>query len=189
MPTRSRTSSQCAGSAARGAAAGGVLTTMAPMASIPCRASAIAIGAIAIGVIATGAGGNFSRGLRPPFPFRKGWRPAEKISQTLETKSGFHKFPVATARWSGRLMGPGQTRDQHRPCPVPLVPILLFGGSGYAHLGLLSPLAFDYRLRSPLRSRGIRPAGDRGQLSALQHRTARRRPLLNLAGGGRLLAR
>ena len=31
--------------------------------------------------------------------------------------------------------------------------------------------------------------GDRGQLSPLQHRTARRRPLPDLAGGGRLLAR
>ena len=28
-------------------------------------------------------------------------------------------------------------------CPVPLVPILLFGGSGYAQLRLLSSLAFD----------------------------------------------
>ena len=36
-------------------------------------------------------------------------------------------------------MGSGNP-DGHRSCPVPLVTILLFGGSGYAHLRLLSPL-------------------------------------------------
>jgi molecular chaperone IbpA len=42
---------------------------------------------------------------------------------------------------------------------------LLFGGSGYAHLRLLSPLAFDRRFRPPFRPRGICPARDRGSLS------------------------
>ena len=63
------------------------------------------------------------------------------------------------ASWAqGSETGTGRVR-------VPLVTILLFGGSGYAHLRLLSPLAFDHRFRSPFRPRGIRPAGERGPLS------------------------
>ena len=41
----------------------------------------------------------------------------------------------------------------------------------------LAPLAFDHRFRPPVRPRRNGPAGRRGQLSALQHRTACRGPL------------
>ena len=54
----------------------------------------------------------------------------------------------------GAFNGPGN-RDGHRSCPVPLVTILLFGGSGYAHLRFFSPLAFDRWFRPPFRPRPI----------------------------------
>ena len=105
MPTRFRTSSTYAGSAIRGVAVGGGQTTIAPTASIPCHASAISIG-----VIAAGAGGNLPGA---PAPFLLNWLAlpglpySKNFISPLETKSGFYNFPVATAGWSGRLMGPG----------------------------------------------------------------------------------
>ena len=139
MPTRSRTSSKCAGSATRGSAAGGGRTTIAPTASTPWHASVIDIGA---GTIAAGAGGNLLGGFGPLFFGVQAKRvvsesassPSAKIfTDTLETKFGFHNFPVATAGWPGRLRA-RRIRYGHRSCPVPLVTILLFGGSGHAHL-------------------------------------------------------
>jgi molecular chaperone IbpA len=59
---------------------------------------------------------------------------------------------VRSALWgSGIETGTGRVR-----C---LIPILLFGGFGYAHLRLLSPVPIDHRIRSPVRPRRDGPAG------------------------------
>jgi molecular chaperone IbpA len=48
---------------------------------------------------------------------------------------------------------------------VPLVTILLPGGSGYAHCRFFAPLSVGHRIRPSVRPRGSRPARWRGELS------------------------
>ena len=79
---------------------------------------------------------------RPSTCSRKFFCPLLKPKTTLLI---FLALPNGGVR-APRGPGPG---DGHRSCPVPLVTILLFGGFGYAHLRLLSPLAFDHWLRPP----------------------------------------
>ena len=76
-------------------------------------------------------GDDFQRLGRPQPAVKRGWK---KFGPPLETKNVFFYFPSRHRKVApGRLMGPG-TADGHRSCPVPLLTILLLGGSGYAHL-------------------------------------------------------
>jgi molecular chaperone IbpA len=65
-------------------------------------------------------------------------------------------------------LGPGETGIGCVRC---LIPILLYGGFGYAHLRPISAFPVDHRFRSSFQPRGDGPTCRRGQLPALQYRT------------------